>query len=217
MQRVYSQIVKRILDVFFSIILIVPVFVVILLCGISIIMTDGRPIFYNSDRLGKDGSVFRMFKLRTMTNNAKDIRNADGSTFNSINDPRITRIGRILRITSLDELPQLFNILKGDMSFIGPRPDLPDHISLYSRSDRRKLDVLPGITGYNQCTLRNSASWSDRLENDVYYVDNISFRLDAEIFFKTIIIVLLRKNVFIEETTQSTELSKEPEYDKYTI
>lgn len=169
---------------------------IIVICGMSIKFEDGGPVFYKGHRLGKDKKVFKMFKLRSMKVNAPDIRYEDGSTFNSDNDPRLTRIGRFLRKTSLDELPQIFNVIIGDMSFIGPRPDLPEHISYYKDDDIRKLEVLPGISGYNQAYFRNSTEWKNRLRNDVYYVDNISFLLDVKILVKTIERVVLGKGIY---------------------
>jgi len=204
----YPKYIKRIFDILFAIILLPPVLFVIILFGFLIKLEDRGPVFYCGKRLGKNGKVFKMFKLRTMKVNAPDIRNPDGSTYNSIDDPRLTRIGKFLRKTSLDELPQIFNILKGDMSFIGPRPDLPDHIHYYEGDEFKKLDVLPGITGYNQAYHRNSVEWKKRLENDVYYVKNISFILDLKILIRTIIIVLLRRGVFNETIhTKSTQIN----------
>ena len=106
-----------------------------------IYFSDKGPVFYNSNRLGKDGKIFKMYKFRTMKNNSPEIRNEDGSTFNSEDDPRLTKFGRLLRKTSLDETPQLINIIKGDMSIIGPRPDLPEHRELYTGNEERKLEV----------------------------------------------------------------------------
>ncbi|CCC57881.1 sugar transferase [Caloramator australicus] len=204
----YSKYIKRIFDILFAIILLPPVLFVIILFGFLIKLEDRGPVFYCGKRLGKNGKVFKMFKLRTMKVNAPDIRNPDGSTYNSIDDPRLTRIGKFLRKTSLDELPQIFNILKGDMSFIGPRPDLPDHIYYYEGDEIKKLDVLPGITGYNQAYHRNSVEWKKRLENDVYYINNISFILDLKILIRTIIIILLRRGVFNETThTKSIKIN----------
>jgi len=128
--------------------------------------------------------------------NAPDLRNSDGSTYNAQRDSRLTRIGGILRKISFDELPQIINILIGDMSFIGPRPDLPEHINLYVGNDLRKLEVLPGISGYNQANLRNSVEWKERLRNDVYYVNNISILLDLEILFKTFKVILRQEGIY---------------------
>lgn len=142
----YRYLIKRFLDIILAIILIPLLVVIVILIGPLINLEDGGRIFYISKRLGKSGKVFEMYKFRTMKENSRDIRNADGSTFNSQNDPRVTKIGRILRRTSIDELPQIINVLKGDMSFIGPRPDLPEHIMLYTKEEKRKLKVKPGIT-----------------------------------------------------------------------
>ncbi len=128
--------------------------------------------------------------------NAPDIRNEDGSTFNSENDPRVTNTGKFMRKTSIDETPQLFNILKGDMSFVGPRPDLPDAVNIYKGNEKRKLEVLPGITGYSQAYGRNSVALSDRFQQDRYYVDNLSFLLDVNIILKTVETVLSNKDIF---------------------
>jgi lipopolysaccharide/colanic/teichoic acid biosynthesis glycosyltransferase len=201
----YKKYIKRLLDIIFSLILLPPVLLVILICGIFIKLEDRGPIFYCGKRLGKDGKIFKMYKLRSMKVNAPDLRNEDGSTYNSDDDPRLTKVGRIIRKTSLDELPQLFNVLKGDMSFIGPRPDLPEHINYYEGNEVRKLDVLPGISGYNQAYYRNSAEWKKRLQNDVYYVEHVSFWLDIKILFKTVESIILRRGIYVE--SQKTEKS----------
>ena len=177
-----------------------PFFLLILiLLGPVLYLDDKGPLFYNASRLGKKGNIYKMYKFRSMKTNAPDLRNEDGSTFNAEDDPRLTRVGKFIRKTSLDETPQILNILKGDMSIIGPRPDLPEHIKMYVGDEVRKLDVLPGITGYNQAYYRNSAAWKDRLKNDVYYVDHLSFALDVKIFFKTIETIVLKRGVFVEE------------------
>jgi lipopolysaccharide/colanic/teichoic acid biosynthesis glycosyltransferase len=210
----YKKYIKRLLDIIFSLIILPPVLLVILICGLFIKLEDRGPIFYCGKRLGKDGKIFKMYKLRSMKVNAPDLRNEDGSTYNSDDDPRLTKVGRIIRKTSLDELPQLFNVLKGDMSFIGPRPDLPEHINYYEGNEVRKLDVLPGISGYNQAYYRNSAEWKKRLQNDVYYVDNISFWLDFKILFKTVEGVILRKGIYV--TSQSNSKKGEDNNEQYS-
>ena len=192
----YRKYIKRILDLIFAIILLPFALIVIVVYGILIKLEDGGPIFYCGKRLGKNGRIFVMFKLRTMKVNAPDLRNPDSSTYSSDDDPRLTKVGRILRKTSLDEIPQIFNILIGNMSFIGPRPDLPEHISCYEDYEKRKLEVLPGISGYNQAYYRNSIEWKERLKNDVYYVDHISFFVDIKIVLKTIKNILLRKGIY---------------------
>ena len=137
-----------------------------------------------------------MLKFRSMKMNAADIRNADGSTFNSAEDDRQTRVGRLLRRTSLDELPQFINVLIGDMSFIGPRPSPMGNEATYTDFVKKKFQVRPGITGYNQALKRNSATLEERYRNDVYYAENVSFLLDLRIVFMTVGSVLLRKNIY---------------------
>lgn len=189
---------KRIIDIVLSILLIVLLVPIWILIPIIILIDDKGSIYYKSNRLGKNGKIFRMYKFRTMKENSIDIRNADGSTYNSENDERLTKVGRLLRTLSIDELPQIFNVLKGDMSLIGPRPDLPDALDLYTDNEKRKLEVCPGITGYSQAYYRNEISASYKFKNDVYYVEHYSFLLDLKILFKTISTVITRKNIFVE-------------------
>ena len=127
--------------------------------------------------------------------NAPDIRLADGSTYNGEDDPRVTRFGRFARKTSIDELPQVINILKGDMSFIGPRPDTPMYLDKYTDEERIVLTVRPGITGYNQAINRNSVLTKEKLKNDAYYVKHLSLWFDIKIIFMTVIVVLSHKNI----------------------
>lgn len=195
----YKLFLKRILDLLLSIILIPIIVVIGIPVALLIFFDDKGPIFYNGERLGKNGKIFKMYKFRTMKVNSKDIRNKDGSTFNGENDPRLTKIGKILRKTSIDELPQIINVIKGDMSLVGPRPDLPEHINLYTKKERKKLLVSPGITGYNQAYFRNSITWKKRLKNDVYYVENLSFILDLKILYNTIKMVIRKDGVYIEK------------------
>lgn len=150
-----------------------------------------------------------MYKFRSMKEKSQDIRNEDGSTYNGEDDPRVTKIGKILRKTSLDEIPQILNVLKGDMSVIGPRPDLPEHLEQYEENENRKLEVRPGITGYNQAYYRNSVSWRERIQNDIYYIDHLNFMLDIKIIFKTIYTVILHKGIYIENPNKEKEEEKE--------
>lgn len=203
----YSKFIKRLLDILLSLLLMPFVLITVGICGILIKLDDQGPVFYCGKRLGKDGRMFKMYKLRSMKVNAPDMRNADGSTYNSDDDPRSTGIGRMLRKTSLDELPQTFNVLRGDMSFIGPRPDLPEHINYYEGEEIRKLEVLPGISGYNQAYFRNAAEWKERLKNDVYYANNISFILDVKIFFKTISGILMRNGIYTNASNRSKDVN----------
>ncbi|OIJ11261.1 UDP-phosphate galactose phosphotransferase [Anaerobacillus alkalilacustris] len=191
----YKKYFKRLFDIIFSLILLPFLLPVIAICAFFIKIEDKGPIFYLGERLGKDKKQFKMYKLRSMKVNSPDLRNEDGSTFNSENDPRLTNIGRFIRKTSLDELPQIINVFIGDMSFIGPRPDLPEALNFYSEEEIHKLDVRPGITGYNQAYFRNSIAQSEKFRNDIFYVKNISLILDIKIIVATIISVIRRKNI----------------------
>lgn len=195
----YKKYIKRILDFLCSIIALPFWLIIFLIVTPFIYFEDRGPIFYNAPRLGKDGKIFTMFKFRSMKVNAQDIRNEDGSTYNAADDPRLTRIGKFLRKTSIDETPQLLNVFKGEMSLVGPRPDLPEHRELYEGNEQRKLEVRPGISGYNQAYFRNQITWKKRIRNDIYYVDNLSFALDMKIIINTMKIIFKKEGVYIEE------------------
>ncbi len=194
----YQHVFKRLLDIVIGVIALVPVCLVILIFGIAIKLEDGGPVFYNAPRVGKDGRDFIMYKLRSMRVNAPDLVMEDGSTYNGADDPRMTKVGALLRKTSLDELPQFLNVLKGDMSVIGPRPDLRRETELYTGEEGLKLTVKPGITGYAAVMGRNSLPWHDRLALDVYYVKHISFTLDAKVFFRTFATVFKQEGIYVE-------------------
>lgn len=187
--------IKRIFDVIVSAILMIPIGIVIIISALFIKAEDKGPVFYMADRTGRFGKVFKMFKLRSMMVNAPDIRLEDGSTYNGENDPRVTKFGKIARKTSIDELPQIINILKGDMTFIGPRPDTPVGSAVYTDEEKIILTVRPGITGYNQAVNRNSVLTKEKLKNDIYYVKHLSLWFDTEIVFMTIATVLGHKNI----------------------
>ena len=194
---IYKNIIKRILDLILALIALPFVLIICLIFGVLIYIEDKGDIFYIAKRRGLNGSIFGMYKLRSMKMNAPDIRNKDNSTFNSANDPRVTKIGKILRKTSIDELPQIFNILKGDMSWIGPRPITIDRpVSEYDQKRIDRLKVKPGVTGYAQAYFRNNISQEEKLQLDAEYAKEISLLLDLKIVFKTIQIVLLQKNVY---------------------
>lgn len=194
----YQHVFKRLLDIVIGVIALAPVCLVILIFGIAIKLEDGGPVFYNAPRVGKDGRDFIMYKLRSMRVNAPDLVMEDGSTYNGADDPRMTKVGALLRKTSLDELPQFLNVLKGDMSVIGPRPDLRRETELYTGEEGLKLTVKPGITGYAAVMGRNSLPWHDRLALDVYYVKRISFALDAKVFFRTFATVFKQEGIYVE-------------------
>jgi len=193
----YQRVVKRLTDITLSLLgltLSSPLFLLITL----LIKLDSKgPALFRQTRMGKDSKPFTCYKFRTMHVDAPDIRNPDGSTFNAEDDPRVTRVGRFLRKTTLDELPQLINVLKGDMSIVGPRPDLPDQIRFYSERHKKRLLVKPGMTGWAWIHGRNSIPWELRRELDVEYVENYSLRLDFYILLKTIPMVLLAKGVYV--------------------
>lgn len=208
----YRTCIKRVLDVIFSLIML-PFFCVLFLVVAPIIYFEDRgPVFYNGERIGQNGKLFKLHKFRSMKVNAPDIRLPDGSTYNGKDDPRVTKIGRILRETSLDEIPQILNILKGEMSLIGPRPDPPDWIDKYPEDLRVFLEAKPGITGYSQAYYRNSDDSHEKVVHDAYYARNISFWFDVKIFFKTILTVLKHDNIYREvpaETEEKPEVETE--------
>ncbi len=199
----YRHFFKRVIDIIIGLIALPFVLLVIVCCIPFIYLCDRGPIFYNATRAGKNYRSFKMFKLRSMYVNSPDLKNPDGSTFNSDDDPRVTPIGRFMRKTSLDELPQFLNILMGDMSFIGPRPKLYNAAkSLDSMNDdhRRSYMVKPGITGYAQAYYRNSITQEEKYHWDAYYADNISFWMDVKIFFYSFYSVIARKNINTAES-----------------
>ncbi len=204
-QIMYRKYIKRIFGLILAIIGF-PFFLIIFI-GVAplIYLEDKGPVFYNGKRIGRDGKIYKMYKFRTMKINAPDIRLSDGSTYNGKNDPRVTKIGRILRETSLDETPQLLNIIKGEMSFIGPRPDPPDWLEKYPEDLRIFLKARPGITGYSQAYFRNSDDSYEKIVHDAYYAENITFVNDIKIFFKTIQTVLRHENIYREEDYVSWE------------
>lgn len=187
--------VKNLFDKVGGVILFILLLPLLLIIGLIIKAEDGGKVFFLQKRLGKNKEIFEIYKFRTMKENAPDIRLEDGSTFNSDNDPRVTKIGKFLRRTSLDELAQIVNIIKGEMSFIGPRPDLPDHLKLYEGEEFKKLLVKPGITGYAQVNGRNDLPWKARFKYDIYYAENWSILLDIKIILKTIEIIFTGKGV----------------------
>lgn len=194
----YLKFGKRLLDIVISLVAMIPVGLAILILAPIIHFEDDGPVFYNAPRVGKNGRSFIMYKLRSMRVNAPDLVMEDGSTYNGADDPRMTRVGAFMRKTSLDEFPQFINVLKGDMSVVGPRPDLQRETELYQGDEGDKLLVLPGITGYAAVYGRNSLPWHDRLALDVFYVNNVSFLLDVKIFLKTFSTVFSGDGVYVD-------------------
>lgn len=194
----YCHCLKRVFDFIGALVLLPFVLLEIIILAPFIWLTDRGPVFYNAMRAGKDYKPFKMFKLRSMYVNSQDLKNPDGSTFNSDDDPRVTPIGRIMRKTSLDEFPQFLNILLGHMSFVGPRPKLwHDGNKLEDMDENRQKSyrVKPGVTGYAQAYFRNSITQDEKFKWDAYYADNISFWMDIKIICKTVVSVIARKNV----------------------
>lgn len=196
----YKICIKRILDfliVFCALLLIWPILLVITIW--LHFANKGAGAFFMQERPGKNGKIFKVIKFKTMT----DKRDADGNLLPD--ELRLTKVGRFVRSTSIDELPQLINVLKGDMALIGPRPLLVQYLPLYSKEQARRHEVRPGITGWAQCHGRNTISWSKKFELDVWYVDHCSFLLDLKIIFLTAKKVLVREGISSE-----TSVTMEP-------
>ena len=193
----YAKFGKRVCDLVIGVAALPFVLLIIAVLAPFIHFEDKGPVFYNAPRVGLGGRDFKMYKLRSMRVNAPDLGMEDGSTYNGADDPRMTRVGAFMRKTSLDEMPQFLNVLKGDMSVVGPRPDLRRETELYEGDEGLKLTVKPGITGYAAVYGRNSLPWHDRLKMDVEYVRTMSFPLDVKIFFKTFSTVFKQEGVFV--------------------
>lgn len=192
----YKKYVKRAID-FVLCVLILPFWLLLFLpIAIAIKIDDGGPVFYIDERIGQNSKKLRMYKFRSMKVGAEYLLNADGSTYNSENDERVTRVGRFLRVTSLDETPQILNILKNEMSFIGPRASKWSALPTYKEDEFDKMKVLPGITGYTQAYYRNSIGVREKRLLDADYAHNISFKLDIKIVFRTVKTVLKRENIY---------------------
>lgn len=199
----YQYFIKRLFDIIGSLILLPFVLLEIIILAPFIWLTDKGPVFYNALRAGKNYKPFKMFKLRSMYVNSPDLKNADGSTYNSDDDPRVTPIGRIMRKTSLDEFPQFLNILLGDMSFVGPRPKLYKEGRLDNETDEniiKSFSVKPGVTGYAQAYFRNSITQDEKFKWDAYYANNVTLWMDIKILFQTVWSVIARKNINTEQS-----------------
>lgn len=186
----YQYVIKRLIDfivVFFVLIIVWPV--LLLVTFWLYFANKGAGVFFLQERPGRHGKIFKVIKFKTMT----DERDAEGNLLPD--DKRLTKIGKLVRSTSIDELPQLINVLRGDMSLIGPRPLLPQYLSLYNTEQARRHEIRPGITGWAQVNGRNAISWTRRFELDVWYVDHCSFSLDLKILFLTVKKVFTREGI----------------------
>lgn len=206
----YKKFLKRFLDVLFSLILISIFLLPMLLIALIVKLDSKGPALFKQERLGKDGKVFSMYKFRSMCLNAE---HTGSGVYSGKGDERVTRVGKILRATSLDELPQFFNILLGHMSFIGPRPPLTYHpwpLEQYTSEQRKMFAVRPGITGWAQVNGRKGVEWNKRIKLNVWYVEHQSFMLDVKILFKTIFKVLSNAdNVNTDATAKNCAENKE--------
>lgn len=182
-------IIKRILDFFFALLLLIILSPIMLISAIFIKLDTKGPALFKQDRPGKNGKIFTIYKFRTM----RIEKELNGRLLSDME--RMTKVGAILRNLSIDELPQLFNILRGEMSFIGPRPLLVEYLQYYTPEQMRRHEVLPGITGWAQINGRNAISWEDKFKLDVWYVDHISFMLDMKIFLLTLQKLLNREGI----------------------
>lgn len=197
---------KRLLDIIVSLIGLVIVSPILLITAVAIKLESPGPIIFKQERLGLNGRVFKIYKFRSMCVGAEK-----GGVYETKGDSRVTKVGRIIRKTSIDELPQFINILKGDMSLIGPRPALTYHpwtYDKYTEEQKRMFHVRPGVTGWAQVNGRKDVEWPRRIELNVEYVDNLSFAFDIKIFFKTVFkVITMQDNVNVGETAQKKDES----------
>lgn len=196
------MIVKRIFDIFVSaigLLFLIPLFIIISL----LIKLDSKgPIFFLQKRIGKNGRIFFIIKFRTMVDNAE---NLGSGLMTDAADPRITRVGKILRKTSIDELPQFINIIKGDMSLVGPRPAPIVLLDRMTEYEKKRLNVRPGVTGWAQINGRTNLTWKERFVKDVWYIENFSFWLDIKIIFNTIVNVISSKDVYTDRFSEEVK------------
>lgn len=185
----YKNLIKPILDFILAFLLIIIFSPIILIVALLIKLKLGSPILFTQERPGLNGKIFRIYKFRTMS----DERDSKGDLLSD--ELRLKGFGKLIRKSSLDELPQLFNVLKGEMSFVGPRPLLVEYLKLYNQEQAKRHNVKPGITGWAQVNGRNTISWEEKFKLDVYYVEHISFMLDCKILYMTFFKVLKRKDI----------------------
>ena len=200
----YKNFFKRLLDIIISLIFILCFWWLYVVIAILVRIKLGSPILFKQDRPGLNEKIFKMYKFRTMTD-AKD------SLGNLLTDAeRLTKLGRFLRSTSLDEIPELWNVIKGDMSLVGPRPLMPKYLAYYTEEEKKRHNVRPGVTGWAQVNGRNSLTWEDKFRYDIEYVNSISFWLDLKIVFITIKKVFKRQDI-----SDFSDENKEIDFDEY--
>lgn len=188
-KKIYRKYIKRLVDLVVSLIFLICFFWLYILLALLVKLKLGSPVIFKQERPGLNEKIFTMYKFRTMTNE----KDEKGSLLPD--KDRLTRFGKFLRSTSLDEIPELWNVLKGEMSLVGPRPLLVSYLSKYNEYEKRRHEVRPGITGWAQINGRNNTTWADRFKNDIYYIENISFLLDIKIIIQTFLKVVRRKNI----------------------
>ncbi len=194
--------IKRILDFFIALVLLLILFIPMLIVALCIKLEDGGPVFYKQYRIGKDLKPFRIYKFRSMNTDREEF---DGKMSH---DQMVTRVGKFIRKTSIDELPQILNVLKGDMAFIGPRPWIEDYYKWFTPEQKRRSEVLPGISGLAQVKGRNGLSIKEKIKYDVEYVDTMNFVLDVKIWFGTLKTILCGKEAEISEAGIKDEIEE---------
>lgn len=202
----YAKYIKRILDLILSLMALIVLMPLMIIIGILVRINLGSPIIFKQKRPGKNEKIFTLYKFRTMT----DKRDIDGNLLPD--EYRLTKFGKFLRSTSLDELPELINIIKGDMAIVGPRPLLVEYLPYYTEEEKHRHDVRPGLTGLAQVNGRNLLEWDERLKKDLEYINSISVKNDLFIIFRTIINVIKRKDIAVGREHNMLSLNKEREY-----
>lgn len=198
--------IKRLFDWIVSMVLLIILFVPMLIIALAVKIDSRGPALFVQTRAGYKGKPFKIYKFRTMIDGAEKVGT---KVFTAADDPRVTKVGRVLRNTSLDEIPQLLNIIKGDMSLVGPRPTLPYQVDNYSAYQRRRLDMLPGITGWAQVNGRKSLTWPEKIEMDIWYIESWSFWLDIKILFMTLLRTITAKDIDNAGTADAISVQKE--------
>lgn len=200
--RELNLFIKRLIDLFGSLIGSIIISPILIIIALLIKLTSKGPVFFKQERLGKDGKTFKILKFRTMVINAEKI--GDGLSVKSENDNRITKIGKLLRATSLDELPQFFNVILGQMSLVGPRPPVTyfpyDGYNNYPEWAKKRFTMRPGVTGLTQVTVRNSVSWDERIKVDNEYIDSFNVWFDIKLLFRTVARIYKSENIYMDKT-----------------